>query len=157
MAFSISTSTTTTSNLSFLLNPQFKNSLPSFSLSLSNPNPRTRTQRYFCRAANQQSKLVNKKRKKKSTHTNISDVSKGFGVNVDEIVEEGENSQVYQPLPLPKPPAGFVVDDQGRVLMVSNKRIATIVRLLFICILHMHANFIILLPLIIVDEKYLNK
>ncbi|KAL2504696.1 hypothetical protein Adt_20317 [Abeliophyllum distichum] len=33
----------------------------------------------------------------------------------------------YQPLPLPKPPAGFVLDDQGRVLMASNKRIATIV------------------------------
>lgn len=127
MAFSISTSTTTTSNLSFLLNPQFKNSLPLFSLSLSNPNPRTRTHRFFCRAANQQSKPINKKRKKKSNHTNINDVSKGFGVNVDEIVEEGENSQVYQPLPLPKPPAGFVVDDQGRVLMVSNKRIVTIV------------------------------
>ncbi|XP_021275247.1 uncharacterized protein LOC110410013 [Herrania umbratica] len=33
----------------------------------------------------------------------------------------------YHPPPLPKPPAGFVVDDTGRVLMASNKRIATMV------------------------------
>ncbi|XP_022740941.1 uncharacterized protein LOC111292695 isoform X2 [Durio zibethinus] len=36
-------------------------------------------------------------------------------------------SLAYHPPPLPKPPAGFVVDDTGRVLMASNKRIATIV------------------------------
>lgn len=29
--------------------------------------------------------------------------------------------------PLPKPPAGFVVDESGRVLMASDKRIVTIV------------------------------
>lgn len=29
--------------------------------------------------------------------------------------------------PLPKPPVGFVLNDQGRILMASNKRIATIV------------------------------
>lgn len=31
------------------------------------------------------------------------------------------------PSPLPKPPAGFVVDQYGKVLMVSSKRLATIV------------------------------
>ncbi|KAG8501700.1 hypothetical protein CXB51_003879 [Gossypium anomalum] len=36
-------------------------------------------------------------------------------------------SLAYYSHPLPKPPAGFVVDDTGRVLMASNKRIATIV------------------------------
>ncbi|XWS33120.1 hypothetical protein CRYUN_Cryun22dG0051400 [Craigia yunnanensis] len=36
-------------------------------------------------------------------------------------------SLAYHPPPLPKPPAGFVVDDTGRVLTASNKRIATIV------------------------------
>lgn len=50
-----------------------------------------------------------------------------------EVVREGENggkskrSDAYIPLPLPKPPAGFVVDDQGRVLMAAPRRIATIV------------------------------
>lgn len=33
----------------------------------------------------------------------------------------------YHPTPLPKPPAGFVVDDHGKVLMASSKRIASIV------------------------------
>lgn len=35
----------------------------------------------------------------------------------------------YQPMPLPKPPAGFVVDDHGRVVMASDpaKRIVTVV------------------------------
>lgn len=32
-----------------------------------------------------------------------------------------------QPSPLPKPPAGFVLDPHGRVLMVSSERLATIV------------------------------
>ncbi|CAN4080698.1 unnamed protein product [Withania somnifera] len=48
-----------------------------------------------------------------------------------EVEDEEEkwlhSSERYHPLPLPKPPAGFVVDEQGTVLMASNKRIATIV------------------------------
>ncbi|KAI4369286.1 hypothetical protein MLD38_017745 [Melastoma candidum] len=40
---------------------------------------------------------------------------------------EGEGSAGFHPTPLPNPPAGFVLDDQGRVLLVSNKRLATIV------------------------------
>ncbi|KAF7840148.1 uncharacterized protein G2W53_008630 [Senna tora] len=40
----------------------------------------------------------------------------------------GPNSSLgYYPTSLPKPPAGFVVDDQGKVLMASNKRLATLV------------------------------
>ncbi|KAK1287360.1 hypothetical protein QJS10_CPB19g00154 [Acorus calamus] len=47
-----------------------------------------------------------------------------------EVLDDGEppsrgGSQLYSPLP--KPPAGFVLDGHGRVLMASNKRIATIV------------------------------
>lgn len=50
----------------------------------------------------------------------------------DVEIEDGfsgteSKSVPYQPLPLPKPPAGFILDDQGRVVMVSPKRIATIV------------------------------
>ncbi|KAK9673189.1 hypothetical protein RND81_12G151900 [Saponaria officinalis] len=80
-------------------------------------------------------KSNNKKRKKKSN----SGDSKGFGVESLDLLEEknggfveereggGKKSDVYVPLPLPKPPAGFVVDNQGRVLMVAPKRLATIV------------------------------
>ncbi|KAL4377637.1 hypothetical protein GQ457_02G017850 [Hibiscus cannabinus] len=56
--------------------------------------------------------------------------------DVEIDVDEGSSSSstsmtrrslAYYPSPLPKPPAGFVVDDTGRVLMASNKRIATVV------------------------------
>uniref|UniRef100_A0A7N0TBX7 Uncharacterized protein n=1 Tax=Kalanchoe fedtschenkoi TaxID=63787 RepID=A0A7N0TBX7_KALFE len=76
-----------------------------------------------------------KKRKKKGGDDNGGE---GFG-RVDEFGDnddEGESlsaaggvarSQSYQPLPLPKPPAGFVLDNHGRVVMASSKRIATII------------------------------
>lgn len=37
----------------------------------------------------------------------------------------------FHPTPLPNPPAGFVVDDHGKVLMASSKRIASIVSSFF--------------------------
>lgn len=41
----------------------------------------------------------------------------------------GSRAQIppYQPASLPKPPAGFVVDANGKVVMVSSKRMVTIV------------------------------
>lgn len=52
--------------------------------------------------------------------------SSGSGVEV--LESPSQSAQLpYSALPLPKPPAGFVLDEQGRVLMASNKRIATIV------------------------------
>ncbi|KAJ8447185.1 hypothetical protein Cgig2_022914 [Carnegiea gigantea] len=88
--------------------------------------------------AKQQSRSVkpNKKKKKKGTA-----VPKDFSLGDIEIVEEGESLEELEreggrkskrsedsvPLPLPKPPAGFVVDDVGCVLMVAPHRIATIV------------------------------
>ncbi|KAL6578314.1 hypothetical protein OROMI_010642 [Orobanche minor] len=50
----------------------------------------------------------------------------GGEVEVMESPSESAPSP-YSTLSLPNPPAGFVLDDQGRVLMASNKRIATIV------------------------------
>lgn len=43
-----------------------------------------------------------------------------------EVVPEPENVW-SRPSPLPKPPAGFVLDEHGRVLLASSKRITTIV------------------------------
>ncbi|KAL8128787.1 hypothetical protein V2J09_017942 [Rumex salicifolius] len=70
----------------------------------------------------------------------------GIGVQGLEVLEERDNGgyeeeeddeesgvrasrsqQGYVPPPLPKPPAGFVVDDQGKALMASSKRIVTVV------------------------------
>ncbi|GAY48196.1 hypothetical protein CUMW_109960 [Citrus unshiu] len=63
-----------------------------------------------------------KKKKSRAEQTSLQDLS--FNDVDVEILNDDEN---YPPTPLPKPPAGFVVDDTGRVLMASDKRIATIV------------------------------
>lgn len=140
-----SISTTTPSNLSIMLphlNHQFRpssfSSSSSLSISISIPKP---LRLALCRAAKQQSGPVKKPKKKKKVgggggsdgsrvlrleDVEIEDDGDGFGP--DSRTEEIEgSSQRYQPLPLPNPPAGFIVDDQGKVLMVSNKRIAIIV------------------------------
>ncbi|XP_050383351.1 uncharacterized protein LOC126800074 [Argentina anserina] len=55
---------------------------------------------------------------------------KGSGFSEVEVVDGGEDTGSavgYHPTPLPKPPAGFVVDDHGRVVMASSKRIASII------------------------------
>lgn len=67
-----------------------------------------------------------KKKKSRAEQTSLQDLS--FNDVDVEILNDDEN---YPPTPLPKPPAGFVVDDTGRVLMASDKRIATIVSSFF--------------------------
>ncbi|KAI3707514.1 hypothetical protein L6452_26114 [Arctium lappa] len=123
------------------LNPKFKQT-SFFSLALSpNSNPRKNSHKHLftCYAAKQQqsgpvkkrqSSTSNKKAVKKNSKNggSGSGFKKGFGVNEEEDEEVTSSSKMrYQPLPLPKPPAGFIVDDQGRVVAVSDRRIATIV------------------------------
>ncbi|KNA18056.1 hypothetical protein SOVF_073960 [Spinacia oleracea] len=96
-----------------------------------------------CAAAKQQSGSSvksNKKRKKKAPPVSkdlsfeelevLEEVEDGFELereNENSVGGKSRRSDVYIPLPLPKPPAGFVIDDQGRVLMVAPRRIAIIV------------------------------
>ncbi|KMT14030.1 hypothetical protein BVRB_4g078590 [Beta vulgaris subsp. vulgaris] len=139
MALSISS----TSQLSLLKNPftQLSKTLPlcfsSICISNFKPfslNPQKLQKSIVCAAAKQQSGST-KKRKKKAPPP---PVSKDLSLEDLDFLEERESevenvggkskrSDVYVPLPMPKPPAGFVVDDQGRVLMVAPRRIATIV------------------------------
>ncbi|KAI3814340.1 hypothetical protein L1987_19092 [Smallanthus sonchifolius] len=123
-----------TSTYTPLLNPKFRQS--SFS-SLSISNPRRSKKLLFCFAAKQQQQSgpvkkrqssSNNKKPVKNKSKNGSGFKKGFGVNEEENEETGSSSKVrYQALPLPKPPAGFLVDDQGKVIAVSDRRIAAIV------------------------------
>uniref|UniRef100_A0A803L4U1 Uncharacterized protein n=1 Tax=Chenopodium quinoa TaxID=63459 RepID=A0A803L4U1_CHEQI len=99
-------------------------------------NPQKLLQPIVCAAAKQQSgSSVKSSKKRKKKGPSPPPVSEELSLDDFDVLdeEEGENggnskrSDVYIPLPLPKPPAGFVIDDQGRVLMVAPRRIATIV------------------------------
>ncbi|KAG7982825.1 hypothetical protein I3843_04G072700 [Carya illinoinensis] len=153
MSSSISTTPSApSSNLSFLsfnLHHPLPPFAPSFSISLPMPNPcPTATLRFtLCRAAKPQTAPPKKppasKRKKKSKGggsgseaLNLRDVEVvrdldvvGNDNDVEEYVGSDARSLPHQPMPLPKPPAGFVVDNHGRVVRASAaaKRIATIV------------------------------
>ncbi|KAL5755422.1 hypothetical protein ACOSP7_023642 [Xanthoceras sorbifolium] len=109
------------------------------SISVPNQNP-TKLTFQLCLAAKSQTGPVKKrsssppngkKKKKKEKNDNSNSVKQLTWNDVDVVDDETElsNSESfgYHTTPLPKPPAGFVVDDTGRVLMASNKRIATIV------------------------------
>lgn len=73
---------------------------------------------------------TNKKKKRKGGGGGD---SKDMSFSEVEIVDDfgagssDSRSLGYHPTPLPKPPAGFVVDDHGKVLMASSKRVASIV------------------------------
>lgn len=119
--------------------PQLSICFPQFSKRNANFGCRYALQR--CYAAAKQHKsggapptTTTKKKKKPSSKSNNKrlvgddfEIEKsGGGVEVMESPSESAHSP-YAALPLPKPPAGFVLDEQGRVLMASNKRIVTIV------------------------------
>ncbi|GMN28321.1 hypothetical protein TIFTF001_001994 [Ficus carica] len=149
MASSISTKPTSTCFLALFHNhPHHLRRPLAVSLPLSPPLRRRRRRPLLCFAAKSPTgpleKKPNKKRKKKpkSDPLSFSDVeiveSSGDAVDLDVNVNGPSPSSPLSPssesrslgyysTPLPKPPAGFVVDDHGRVLMASDKRIATIV------------------------------
>lgn len=122
--------------------PQLSISFPQFSTGNSNFGCRYGLLRCYAAAKQQKSggapptTTTKKKRKppsKSSSKKLVGDdfeiEKSGSGVEVLDSPSESESAHSpYSALPLPKPPAGFVLDEQGRVLMASNKRIATIVR-----------------------------
>ncbi|KAK4567100.1 hypothetical protein RGQ29_003083 [Quercus rubra] len=116
------------SNLSFFPFPQFALQIPSLqtlrlSLTLCNAAPKPPT------GPNSKTKTKTKtktKKKKKSNNKGL-DFSNVEVVNDDD--DDDDNGEGLSDAPLPKPPAGFVVDDHGRLVMASppSKRITTIV------------------------------
>ncbi|XP_028771092.1 uncharacterized protein LOC114728365 [Neltuma alba] len=127
------------------------------SISYPTPNfNSSRVRVIICCASKSQTEPVKKRsssagsrRKKKKKGKDGADNSRALDLSDDEIVddfsvvEHGPSSSssspssssnsnsnasfAYHPTSLPKPPAGFVVDDQGKVLLASNKRLATLV------------------------------
>ncbi|CAG7886407.1 unnamed protein product [Brassica rapa] len=141
MAFSFSlTSPSPSSTLSYSNTHQFPNPSSSFpvSLSVSSPsNTRRHLRLSITSALNPQTKKAStgsggtsKKRKKKGKSSNLKENWKLR--DADAVLEEDydnddDASLANSPPTIPKPPAGFVIDETGRVLMASKKRIATVV------------------------------
>lgn len=143
MPFSISAASSTLPNLfTISSNPHFYSQFNFISFPDANKNSRSSPKLAYSAAAaaaaaakppqsgpvKKRPPTPNSKKKKKPNddNNNKGNNEKSISKRV-EVVEDGESQNNYQALPLPKPPAGFVVDEQGRVLLASNKRIATIV------------------------------
>jgi hypothetical protein len=79
--------------------------------------------------------MLKKKKKKKNSKDEGLDFTNVEVVNADDDFDDiGEGVLGSNDAPLPKPPAGFVVDDHGRLVMASppSKRITTIVSTYFL-------------------------
>ncbi|XP_075661525.1 uncharacterized protein LOC142631280 isoform X2 [Castanea sativa] len=116
------------SNFSFFPFPQFALQIPNLqtlrlSLTLCNAAPKPQT------GPNSKTKTKTKTKKKKKSNNKGLDFSNVEVVNDDDDDDNGEGVLGLNDAPLPKPPAGFVVDDNGRLVMASSpsKRITTIV------------------------------
>ncbi|CAL9114422.1 unnamed protein product [Musa textilis] len=86
--------------------------------------PATKKRPGFCRATKQQQQTGAAKKKagrrKAPERPPVDD-----GGRLVDVVPGPQNRRSHSS-PLPKPPAGFVLDDHGRVLLASSKRIVTI-------------------------------
>ncbi|XP_044498436.1 uncharacterized protein LOC123220321 isoform X2 [Mangifera indica] len=125
MAFCMSS---TLSPLTNLCSTHFhKQPFLSFPLSLSR-SVANQNLSSLCLAAKSQTGPVKKhspNNKKKTKDRNKNSIDE---LSLSDVEIVADNDYKNEPLePLPKPPAGFVVDESGRVLVASNKRIATIV------------------------------
>lgn len=151
MAFSYSlTSPSPNSTLSYSNIHQSRNPSSSFpvSLSVSSPNNTRHLRLLITSALNPQTGQPTKKTSTGSGSTNKKRKKKGKTANPKEnwelrdadVFEEDDDGSDYSsssssrslttfnsPPTIPKPPAGFVIDETGRVLMASKKRIATVV------------------------------
>lgn len=155
MAFSYSlTSPSPNSTLSYSNTHQFLNPSSSFPVSLSVSSPKnTRHLRLLLTSAlnpqtgqptkkastgsdkSSSSSSTNKKRKKKGKtakpveNWELRDAEDAFEEDDDADYSSSSRSLATfnSPPTIPKPPAGFVIDETGRVLMASKKRIATVV------------------------------
>ncbi|KAG5155460.1 hypothetical protein AAZX31_05G181500 [Glycine max] len=102
------------------------------------PNSATSTSRIFCRATNSRTDPVKNKNNKKKKRKKTSDESlpqmnpnDDFQVLNDFPLQNGPDTSDapihYPSMPLPEPPAGFVLDDNGNVLHASPNRLITVV------------------------------
>ncbi|KAK7358787.1 hypothetical protein VNO77_00726 [Canavalia gladiata] len=137
MAVGLCYSTLNFNSYSTLLKFNFHS--PPISLSFPIPNS-TSPSTIFCRSTNSQigpvkSKTKNKKKNKKKKKNDDDDDDDDshlinptdFDILHDFPLQNADSSIVYPSVPLPEPPAGFVLDNNGNVLEASKNRLVTIV------------------------------
>ncbi|XP_021658386.2 uncharacterized protein LOC110648462 isoform X3 [Hevea brasiliensis] len=119
--------------------PNPSTSLPIFPICQSTRSQTGPVKKRSSSSSSSSSASASQKKKKKRSKTGGSDNLRDVEIVKDEVADDNNEdsysnsssnsrSLSYIPnTPLPKPPAGFVLDESGRVLMASNKRIATIV------------------------------
>ncbi|PIA47504.1 hypothetical protein AQUCO_01400266v1 [Aquilegia coerulea] len=119
---------TSSSSSSFFQTTSLSSSSSSLSISLKTQIPicikvNSNNTSISCSAAKQQKESSVKKKR------NTTPKKKGFlkKNEFDDSKTSFPSIQSYQPASLPKPPAGFVLDPNGNVALVSSKRIVTIV------------------------------
>ncbi|KAE9608667.1 hypothetical protein Lalb_Chr08g0238111 [Lupinus albus] len=123
-----------TPQLSFLhlhkLNQRFSSTLPNFSIILSHATSNSHTgplnkKRSSSSSTANTNNKTNKNKKNSTTHNNNNNNKNSYKVLNDDVAPL--TSEFSPPTSLPKPPAGFVVDDTGKLLSVSTHRLATLV------------------------------
>nr|AFK46955.1 unknown [Lotus japonicus] len=139
------------SSSSFIFNSRTLLNSPSFPISASFPNPNSTTftssTTIFCRATgplnndNRSSPATKKKKKKKTKRIDDSELlnSNDFDILHDlpfdaqtaaatAAAPNSSGSSFYHPsMPLPEPPAGSALGDNGKVLFTSTNRLVTVV------------------------------
>ncbi|WCJ37768.1 hypothetical protein M5689_018872 [Euphorbia peplus] len=154
MAVSVSISISQLNKLSFFSSSTSSHTQTNKLISIRNPNPNPnpRSSSVLCLATRSPSGPLNKRsssdtsKKKTTTKKKKSNKTSTSGLRDIEIVKDEDHvvqlhhfedststskstSLSFDPTttPLPNPPAGFLLDQSGKVLVASNKRIATIV------------------------------
>ncbi|RZC94448.1 hypothetical protein C5167_026177, partial [Papaver somniferum] len=138
LLFPLSSPSTNPKTSSLFISLQNQKGLPQISLYSTdsyNPSRPSQIPKASAKPQNRNSSSSNNSStKKRPPPRKKNPPSKTFNVNdTDDDGYESEDkipathSKAYIPSPLPKPPAGFVLDPHGNVLMASSKRIATLV------------------------------
>ncbi|KAJ6378066.1 hypothetical protein OIU78_028321 [Salix suchowensis] len=114
------------------------NSFLSFPISIQNPNS-IRLPICYATAKSQTGPVKKRSSSSSTASPNTSKKKIKKELKVDVVDDDGDSdddffsdsdsrkTSTHPTMPLPKPPAGFVVDDSGRVLLASTKRIVTMV------------------------------
>ncbi|CAL0319738.1 unnamed protein product [Lupinus luteus] len=115
----------------FKMNQPFSSTLPNFSTILSHATSNSHTgplnKKRSSSSPSSSTANANNKNNKNKKNTNTDNNNNNNSCKVLNDDDAPLTSDFSPPTSLPKPPAGFVVDDTGKLLTVSTHRLATLV------------------------------